>query len=180
VPHLNKLQDRYGERGLVIVAVSNETEATVGPWLERNGARYGSALSQSAGRAYGVRGIPNAFLISPEGIIQWRGHPALLSDDVIQSVLSGERVAATAPSSGFGGSALWLLFLAMLGVFFVGAVGWFWYSTRDRIPRHMPPTYMPPLYAPPPGAAPPTQAPHGQAPPPPYLGQPPQDPYQQR
>lgn len=155
----------------MVVAVSNEPEATVRPWLERNGVNYANVLSKSAGSAYGVRGIPNALLISPDGVIQWRGHPGALDSGTIQAVLSGERVTAASPSVGVG-TLFWVMLVFVLGLLFIAAVGWFWWSTRERLPRHIQPVYTPPQFGPPPGAPPP-QAPQGQAPPRPYLGQPP-------
>lgn len=179
MPHLNKISDSYADRGLIVVAVSKENASTVEPWLQSNGVRYGNALSQSAGRAYGVRGIPNAFLISPEGVIQWRGHPGALGDGKILAVLGGERVPAAAPAAGVG-TLFWVMLVFALGLFFACAVVWFWWSTRERIPRHPQQFYMPPQNGPPHGAPPPGP-PQGQPPPqPPYLGQPPQYPPDQR
>jgi hypothetical protein len=154
VPHLNKLHSQYGERGLVVVAVSNENAATVEPWLQRNGVRYGNALSQSAGRSDGVRGIPHAFLISPDGVIQWRGHPQALGEQDIEAVLSGAPMAAAAPGgsqvAGLSRSQLMILIFIVLLVFFVGAVGWYWHSSREQIPPHLKPGYIPPpQYGPP-------------------------------
>lgn len=184
--------------------MSNEDPAKVAPWINSKGVSYATATSGNGMSRYGVRGIPHAFLITAAGKIAWRGHPGQLNDNLISKALGGVAVAdgfGTSSSSGSGAGGWWVWMIVVLGLFFVAAVGWFWWSTRDKIPAHLRPGYIapsyppqgyaqqqppqgpghaPPGYGPPPGYAPPPQPGYGPPPgyaPPPPPGQAPMPPY---
>ncbi|MCC7508983.1 MAG: redoxin domain-containing protein [Planctomycetes bacterium] len=172
---MNEIHSKYSARGLTIVAVSNETPSVIEPWLNRKGVTYGTAQSSSASRSYGVRGIPNAFLISADGTILWRGHPGSLTDAMIEQHLGGTAVPGVSGSSSSDstGGGWWIWMILVFGIFFVVAVGWFWHSTREKIPDHLRPGYMgpppgaygqPQAYGPPPGAHGPPPGAHGPPP----------------
>jgi len=44
--------------------------------------------SGQTGKAYGVKGIPHAFLIDSDGAIAWKGHPMALQDEAIDQVVN--------------------------------------------------------------------------------------------
>jgi thiol-disulfide isomerase/thioredoxin len=94
IPHLNELHGKLADRGLVIVGVSNEAEATVEPFLQKMEMRYPVALAKPAG--YAVRGIPHAFLIGTDGKLLWSGHPASLDAKVLDAALVGAKPAFVA------------------------------------------------------------------------------------
>lgn len=84
MPHLSDLAERFREKGVVVVGISDEKPETVRDFLEkdewRQRARYVLATDpdRSTQRMYmeasGQRGIPTAFLVR-DGVVQWIGHP---------------------------------------------------------------------------------------------------------
>jgi len=85
---LKKATDKHGARWrgrLKIVTVSiDASPEVVMPHLRKHGwdkfARHTWDSEGRAADAYGVRGVPTAFLIDPDGKVVWSGHP--LSEDV--------------------------------------------------------------------------------------------------
>lgn len=85
VPHLNDLQQKYGDQGLVVIGISDEPPETVRPFMEEMGdaMTYRVALDpkDTTARRYflgfGVRTtIPHAFVVDGNGRVAWIGHPA--------------------------------------------------------------------------------------------------------
>ncbi|MDW8107359.1 MAG: redoxin domain-containing protein, partial [Armatimonadota bacterium] len=89
-----KLQARYGDK-LAVITISIDDEPTpVKPYLERLGlwgmgehfwAGEGGGQSRVS-RVFGIEGVPTAFLVNPDGVIAWRGHPMELD---IHAILAG-------------------------------------------------------------------------------------------
>ena len=92
IPHLNELDAKHKAQGLVIVGVTKgddprgvdafvkKTEA----FYQKNNMTYRVAVDTLAEKprphgkshtAYGVRGIPAAFVIAQDGTVAWAGHP---------------------------------------------------------------------------------------------------------
>jgi hypothetical protein len=152
VPHLNKLHDTFGARGLSIVAVSNEKPHLIDRYIRGTGIRYGVVRAQGVGHAYGVRGTPHAWLIGRDGRVGWRGHPAQLTPDIVESALAGGvTTAAGFPPPRVPWSIPWGSIVMVLAVQFTAAMAWFWWVTRDRTVRDAAPVLPPP---PPPPEAP--------------------------
>lgn len=188
---MNELASRYGAQGFHIVAVSDEDAGLIGDYVRDKGVTYGVARAKGVLRSYGGRGYPSSWLVDPQGNIVWEGHPMRLSGDVIEPLLAsvGSAVPAT-PGTTTGASSSggnwWVWLIVFSGVFFAGALGWFWWSSRDRTPSiqavlygQQPPQQGPPQGPPPQG--PPPQGPPPQGAPPPQGGQygapPPQPPH---
>lgn len=99
IPHLSELQKKYKDKGVVVVGVSNETEAVVRSYAEKQGDQMGYAVAvdkqnntvQRYMDEFGVKGIPHAFVIDLDGRIAWHGHPMAL-DPVLERMAekSGE------------------------------------------------------------------------------------------
>lgn len=89
IPHLNDLQARYRDRGLVVLGVTKEPRHTVTDFQKGVRMDYPVAIDTtgSLGRQLGVRGIPHAFLVNRMGRIVWRGHPLSLPEEEIRKVL---------------------------------------------------------------------------------------------
>ncbi|MDA3960718.1 MAG: redoxin domain-containing protein [Planctomycetota bacterium] len=92
IPHLSGLQAKYADQ-LAIVGLSNEDKATVEPFVTEQGDKmaYRVGLSTPATHeAYmeGVDGIPHAFLVAPDGIVAWHGHPMQI-DSVLAKAMAG-------------------------------------------------------------------------------------------
>lgn len=65
----------YEEKGLVILALSDEGKSTVERFVEDFGMTYPTASGAKSSRAYGVSGIPAAFLLGWDGRVLWQGNP---------------------------------------------------------------------------------------------------------
>jgi peroxiredoxin len=89
VPKLSETYSKFNDKGFEIVGVTkmsrDVTEQQVTDFIQQNKVSYpiakeqGDALSQ----AYGIRGIPAAAVVK-DGKVVWRGHPAKLTDEMIQ------------------------------------------------------------------------------------------------
>lgn len=102
MPHISKLQKQHGD-AVAFVGVTQEDEATVQGFLSEtamNGEtwddviQYRLALDDNAMTnqtymdAAGQTGIPCAFIVGKEGVIEWIGHPARI-DEPLQQVVDG-------------------------------------------------------------------------------------------
>jgi len=82
IPHLNQLAKRFQGK-IAFVGISSEDESAVKSFVSKMGEqmRYPVAIdpngrvSNSYSRAFGVRGIPHAFLVNESGTIVFQGHP---------------------------------------------------------------------------------------------------------
>jgi len=83
IPHLTELQKKYKENNVVFVGITNEDESTVRPFVEgmeskmdyRTVLDTNGSASSTFMQAYGIQGIPHAFIIGKDGKISWHGHP---------------------------------------------------------------------------------------------------------
>jgi thiol-disulfide isomerase/thioredoxin len=90
IPHLNEIYSKYKTRGLEIVGITDEDEATVKKFQKQIPMDYNVAINtpQSIYEQFGIKAIPTAFLVDKDGKIVWTGHPMELSEDEIQTVLN--------------------------------------------------------------------------------------------
>ena len=88
-----ELDAEYRERGLVVMAISNEPLAKVAPYAEAYGLSFpvaaGSKTGSQLGAMVGQNGIPHSYLIDAEGNLAWHGHPTELTGKRIESLLRG-------------------------------------------------------------------------------------------
>jgi len=92
MPVLNRLANRYKDRGLVLIELSvdrNPGEAR--RFLADNGYTDLVALWESPAAAptaahtlYRISGVPHTFVIDRDGIVRFAGHPASLSDALLE------------------------------------------------------------------------------------------------
>lgn len=92
VPKLTETYDKFNSKGLKMVGLTkltrDITEEQVISFLAENKVTYpiakeqGDAMSQN----FGVRGIPAAAVVK-DGKVVWRGHPARLTDSMIEGWL---------------------------------------------------------------------------------------------
>lgn len=109
MPHLSELQTQFGEEVLVL-GITNEDEDTIKRFLARSSGEasaWDDVVTYAIGiddgrntfRSYmeksGDIGIPKAFIVGPDGYIEWIGQPMRL-DEPLAKVVRGEwdRVAA--------------------------------------------------------------------------------------
>ncbi len=99
IPHLTKLQEEYGEDGLEIVGIStDQNQALVKPFVKRQGMKMGYTVGMDDNNrtkrawmdAAGQKGIPSAFIVDRNGIIQHIGNPMSGNfDEILEKVMSG-------------------------------------------------------------------------------------------
>lgn len=96
IPHLTELQEKYREDGLVVIGISDETAATVLPYIEEMGEKmdYTVAIDLSKStmsrylRGYGEDAIPRAFVIDVNGRVAWVGNPLNpFMDEIVATLL---------------------------------------------------------------------------------------------
>ena len=96
IPHLNELQKKLKNKGVVVVGVSDEAPDTVKPFVKKMGVQMEYAVACDDARqtyanymdAYGYNGIPTAFVVGKDGRVIWHGHPMVGLDQVLNRFLS--------------------------------------------------------------------------------------------
>jgi thiol-disulfide isomerase/thioredoxin len=76
IPHLIELNEKYKDKGVTIIGLSDEPMAKVKPFATDMKMSYIVGAGSKTGGAYGVKGIPHAFIVAPGGKVVWSGHPA--------------------------------------------------------------------------------------------------------
>lgn len=97
VPHLSELQQQYAGKDVVLVGISDETADKVKPFVEKMGDKMAYTVALDPARkshkdyleAFGVRGIPHAFVVDKSGAIVWHGHPMAGLDLALQEIVAG-------------------------------------------------------------------------------------------
>ncbi|MDQ8181489.1 TlpA disulfide reductase family protein [Pelagicoccus sp. SDUM812005] len=88
IPHMNELHAQFQDR-LTIVGLSRESRQKVesmrSPQMD-----YYSAVDTQARMAsfFNIRSIPQVVLMDPQGIVLYKGHPAYLDEETLQTLLS--------------------------------------------------------------------------------------------
>ncbi|MCL1910558.1 MAG: TlpA family protein disulfide reductase [Kiritimatiellaeota bacterium] len=82
IPHINEIYKKHKDSGLAVVGLSNEKPEVVKPFIEKQGGSmtYPVAISSKADyanymEAWGIGGIPHAFVVGADGGVAWHGHP---------------------------------------------------------------------------------------------------------
>lgn len=104
IPHLIELHDKYKSKGVVLLALSYETSEKVGKTVREEKIPYiVGAGAGAAKKAYGISGFPTMFIIDPDGLIAWSGHPS--SEEVVKTIdrlLKEKPPKSTDPFAAFG------------------------------------------------------------------------------
>jgi thiol-disulfide isomerase/thioredoxin len=91
IPHLVELRSKLDKSKVEIIGLSDEPQDKVEPFAKDMKMNYTVGWGSTSGTTYGVRGIPHAFIIGPDGLVKWDGHPM---DDAFASTLT--KLAETA------------------------------------------------------------------------------------
>jgi thiol-disulfide isomerase/thioredoxin len=93
IPHLQKLHDTYGKKGLVVLSVTSEDLETVKEFVADNKMTFPIGIDDSdrTMTIYAIRSIPAAFLIDTAGRIVWQGHTMELKEHQIEAALKAVR-----------------------------------------------------------------------------------------
>ncbi|WP_187328851.1 TIGR03435 family protein [Echinicola rosea] len=89
IPHLNDLTEAYKNDNISFIAITYEKEEDVSKFLSRKKilASVGTDTAYQTINNYEVNAYPTTFLIDENGILKWRGHPSLLTSDMIDALL---------------------------------------------------------------------------------------------
>jgi hypothetical protein len=98
VVHLDELQEKYGAKGLTVLAVTDEARSAVDAFVSKHSAKHGIVIEESDSKSlYETRGFPSSFLIGPDGLVLWTGHPGNLEDKTIEEALTKVRLMPEIP-----------------------------------------------------------------------------------
>ncbi|MFA6232787.1 MAG: TlpA disulfide reductase family protein [Bacteroidota bacterium] len=90
-PHINALADAFSDR-IQFISISQESGTTVKPFLEKHDMHTAVAIDTEQGtthRIFGVWAIPRTFVLSPQGVVMWTGHPTSLNGEMLEKFLKG-------------------------------------------------------------------------------------------
>jgi thiol-disulfide isomerase/thioredoxin len=93
IPHLVELHHKYAEQGLVIIGHTDGSSTNLDGFIKSKNIPYLISVGADIGDAYGVSGIPQVFVIDPEGKVAWGGHPGSLQESTITNLLKNVRLA---------------------------------------------------------------------------------------
>ena len=103
IPHLTEMQKKFKEKGVVFIGVSSEKTEVVKKFVEKMGdtmdytvAVDGGKTSEGYMEAYGISGIPHAFIVDKAGKIIWHGHPMDQLEETLTKVAEGRYDISTA------------------------------------------------------------------------------------
>jgi thiol-disulfide isomerase/thioredoxin len=103
MPHLSQLQQEYGDE-VIFVGMTREPEATVEDFLEKEQSldktwaevvQYrlaidaGDATSEAYMKAAQQSGIPTAFIVGKDAVVEWIGHPMTM-DEPLAKIAAGD------------------------------------------------------------------------------------------
>lgn len=91
MPHLNELHETYADKGLSVLAVTDEPRELTEAWIREKGAHYPFAYDKGGAlhRELGVTGIPDAVLVDPTGRVVYQGSPHGVTAELIEQVTEG-------------------------------------------------------------------------------------------
>ncbi|HEX7861919.1 MAG TPA: redoxin domain-containing protein [Verrucomicrobiae bacterium] len=96
IPHLTEIQNRFKDKNVTIIGITDEKESTVKPFVNNLGSKmdYRVAIDEGATakgymQAYGINGIPHAFIVQDKKVI-WHGHPMAGLDKTLEEVVAGK------------------------------------------------------------------------------------------
>jgi thiol-disulfide isomerase/thioredoxin len=105
IPHLTELQKKYKDKGLIVIGITDENNPRALPqFVKKMGDKmdYTVAYDQNHQtnaaytKAFGLRGIPHAFVIDREGRIAWSGHPKFGLEQAVDQIINGKYDLAAA------------------------------------------------------------------------------------
>jgi uncharacterized protein (TIGR03435 family) len=101
VPHLNELAEQFDTQQVLFIAITDEQESVVQPFLRRKtmSAWVGLDTDRSMFKDYGVSGIPHTVVVGTNGVIAAVTHPDALSATHIKNALAGKSVGLARPGS---------------------------------------------------------------------------------
>jgi len=100
IPHLNELAERFKEQPVQFIAVTDEDEKVIDPFLKRKPIRawVGLNTDKSMFKAYGITGIPHTIIVNKKGKIVAITYPTSVTESVLKDALAGRKLALGQPT----------------------------------------------------------------------------------
>ncbi len=95
IPHMQELHEKYAGIGLVVVGHTDTSSDNLEQFIASKKITYAISVGTEIGGSWGVTGIPHVFVIDPDGVIVWDGHPANLEESVLTEPLKRVRLTPT-------------------------------------------------------------------------------------
>jgi len=95
MPHLNELADKFKDQPVKFIAITDQEEKVVVPFLRKKPiqAWIGLDTDKSMFKAYGVTGIPHTVVVDQDGRIAVITHPTSLTEEHLTDLLAGKTIA---------------------------------------------------------------------------------------
>lgn len=95
VSHLSELQKRFMENGVVVIGITKEAPVEVTSFLADKEVDYhlasddGEKTNKNYMEAFGIEGVPHAFVIDRQQTIVWEGHPLDGLERALEELVQG-------------------------------------------------------------------------------------------
>jgi thiol-disulfide isomerase/thioredoxin len=108
IPHLTAMQKKYKDKGLIVIGITEERNPKgVAPFVEKMGDNMDYTVAYDENhqtnlaymKAFGLNGIPHAFVIDKECRIAWSGHPNFGLEEAVDQIINGKYDVVAARSS---------------------------------------------------------------------------------
>lgn len=90
IPELNSYHKSF-KKDMVVIGISAESEEKLKAFESKIDYYQTQDIRGKNRKKYGVKGIPHAVIIDPEGIVRWEGYPLLnghiLTEKVIRKII---------------------------------------------------------------------------------------------
>ncbi len=96
IPHMQELHDKFASKGLVVVGHTDASSKGLEQFIVDKKMTYPISVGTEIGGSWGVTGIPHVFVIDPDGVIVWHGHPGGLEESVLAEPLKRVRMTSAA------------------------------------------------------------------------------------
>lgn len=108
IPHLTELQKKFKDKDVIFVGVSDEKVDVVKKFVDNMGDKMDYVVAVDKDRktsdgymkAYGINGIPHAFVVGKDGQVIWQGHPMAGLEEALSEIVAGKYDIATARKQG--------------------------------------------------------------------------------
>jgi uncharacterized protein (TIGR03435 family) len=93
--HLNELADNLKDQPIQFIAITEEDQKVVEPFLRKKPihAWIGLDTDKSMSKDYGITGIPHTVVVDRDGIIAAITHPSYLTEKYLRDLLAGKKAA---------------------------------------------------------------------------------------
>jgi len=76
IPHLIALNNKYSDRGLVFISLSEDKSADlVRDFVQKKGINYHVAIDNGTADWFGITGYPTVFVVNHQGVVVFEGYP---------------------------------------------------------------------------------------------------------